>query len=207
MIFLRTVGALLFVLGAGLDAAFILSRQSRFLRILGLVFWWPGLTVFIAACKNLCLLLHFKDVRELRPWEMFASGSDAETGVKDTYVPSPISAHEKTSGAGGISFLSQHSRKNTSDSTASSPGDSDLLRKPSMRTFGPKNDYDTEKWYNLYRKRSLFSKILDQTTPVQNPTLRRMRNRTVFLAILWGGLLATALTVGSLFVPSVGIIM
>lgn len=207
MMFLRLVGAFTFLLGIGLDAVLILSRQSRFLRILCLLFWWPGLTVFIAACKKLCLLLHFRDVRELRPWEIFPADSEADTSIQDAYILSPVSAREKELGVGGISFLTRHTRKHTGDSCDSSPGGNDPLRKPSMRTFGPKNDYNDESWYNLYKKRSIFSKILDQTTPVQNPTLRAMQDRTIFFAILWGGLLATTLTVASLLVPSVGIIM
>jgi len=205
MHFLRTLGALSVLIGAGLDAILILSKQSRFVRILCLIFWWPGFTVFIAACKSLCLLLHLRDVRELRPWEMFPSDKDAESAVKDVYSPSPqvMSAGDKESGVAGFNFVGQHSRKNTNDSTGSdsTPGGSDPLRKPSMRTFGPKNDYSDMKWYHLYSKRSVFSKIMDQTTPVQNPTLRAMQNRTIFYAVLWGGLLTAALVVGSLMVP------
>lgn len=189
MLFLRAAGVVMFLLGAGMDVLLILSGQSRFLRVLCLILWWPGLTVFIAACKDICLLLHYRDVRELRPWEIFPADSEADQNVKDVYVPSPVSAgSEKGLGVGGMSFVGKQEGK------------------PSMRTFGPKNNYDDERWYGLYKKRSVWSKVLDKTTPVRNPTLRAMQDRTIFYAVLWGGLLATTLVVGSLIVPPLGII-
>jgi len=183
------------MLGLGMDILLILSSQSRFLRMLCVILWWPGFTVFIAACKDICLLLHYRNVRELRPWEIFPS-DDKEADqqhVKDVYIPSPVSAGsgsgtEKGLGVGGMSFVGKQQGK------------------PSMRTFGPKNDYDDERWYGLYKQRSVWSKVLDKTTPVKNPTLRAMQDRTIFYSVLWGGLLATTLVVGSLIVPPVGII-
>ncbi|KAK4450542.1 hypothetical protein QBC34DRAFT_402836 [Podospora aff. communis PSN243] len=207
MYFLRTLGILAVLIGLGLDAILILSRTNRFIRIACVIFWWPGLTVFIAACKSLCLLLHLRDVRELRPWEMFPADKDAESAVKDVYSPSPqaLSASDKEMEAGGVSFVGTHARKNTGDSTKSDSGP-DPLRKPSMRTFGPKNDYSDMRWFHLYSKRSVWSKILDRTTPVQNPTLRKMQDRTILLSIMWGGLAAAALAVASVLVPSMGMI-
>ncbi len=38
--------------------------------------------------------------------------------------------------------------------------------------------------------------------PAQNHPLQLLQDRTIFFAVLWGGLLASVLTVVSLFVPS-----
>ncbi len=67
MIFLCLIGVLLILLGAGLDAFFILSRLSHFLRIICLILWWPGLTMLIAALKGMCIVLHFYNIRHARP--------------------------------------------------------------------------------------------------------------------------------------------
>jgi len=211
MYFLRTLGVLAVMIGMGLDAALILSRLSRFLRIVCVVFWWPGLTVFIAACKSLCLLMHMRDVRELRPWEIFPGDTESEgETAKDvyTYTPQtrtsgPLSAEMKE---GGVSFVGTHSRKNTGDSAVTTEKGSDPLRKASMRTFGPRNDYSDMRWYHLYSKRSVWSKILDQTTPVQNPTLRKMQDRTIKFAVMWGGFISAVLTVASVLAPEMRMI-
>lgn len=201
MYLLRTLGMLSVLIGLAVDAILIMSKTSRYIRAVCLIFWWPGLTVFIAACKSLCLLLHLRDVRELRPWEMFPNETkDTESAAKDVYHPSPLETSAMEKEPSGPTYT--HSRKNTGDSSAGP----DPLRKPSMRTFGPKNDYSDMRWYHLYSKRRVWSKILDQTTPVQNPTLRAMQDRTIFFSVLWGGVVATGLTVVSVLVPGVGMI-
>ncbi|KAK1836192.1 hypothetical protein QBC39DRAFT_410756 [Podospora conica] len=167
---LRVAGALLVLAGCALDAVLILTTTSPFLRVLCLLLWFPGLTVFLAATKSLCLLMHWRGVRELRPWEMFPD---------DEASPAAAAGKEK---------------------------DADPLRKGSLRTFGPRNDYSQERWAVLYRAKPLRKKVLDETMPVQNPGLRALQERTIFKCVLWGGMGAALLTVGSLFVPSMGVI-
>ncbi|KAK0741054.1 hypothetical protein B0T18DRAFT_449523 [Schizothecium vesticola] len=174
MIFLRTLGALVFLAGCGLDAVLILcpgGSTSPFLRLLCILLWWPGLAVFLAACKSLCLLLYLRGVRELRPWEMFPDEETAEA------VP-----------AGG------------------EKGDADPLRKGSLRTFGPRNDCSQERWAVMYRARPVWKKVMDETRPVMNPGLRALQERTIFKCVLWAGMGSALLAVGSLFVPSMGVI-
>lgn len=173
MIFLRVVGGLVFLLGCGLDAVLILTAPSvsPFLRLLCILLWWPGLAVFLAACKSLCLLLFLRGVRELRPWEMF-----------------PGDEEDKGEDKGG------------------EKGDADPLRKGSLRTFGPKNDCSQERWAVMYRARPVWKKVLDETRPVMNPGLRALQERTIFKCVLWAGMGSAVLAVGSLFVPSMGVI-
>jgi len=189
IIFIRVLGALLVLLGLGLDAFFIFSRRSHFFRIICLLLWWPGLTVLIAACRSLCIFLHFHGARQLRPWELF--GDDDELGDGNH---SPSKAEKNHQGFRG------HSRRNMSVSSTGSRG-ADPLRKASLKVFGPSN-VTQEPWVQMDRQRSIFEKIATETAPVQNTTLRLLQDRIVFLAVLWGGLIASIMTVVSLFVPA-----
>ncbi|KAK0651214.1 hypothetical protein B0T16DRAFT_453715 [Cercophora newfieldiana] len=200
ILFLRLTGLLLVFLGILLDTFLILSRQNPFLRVTCLILWWPGLTILIAACKRLCVILHFYGERQLRPWELFTDAPPQENTLSDDDNESFPSLHEKNNSKSGGGFH-KHSRMNSSLSSISSRG-ADPLRKPSLQPFGPKNDTADEQWASQYKNQSLIRKIVGETTPVQNTSLRLLQDRTVFLAVLWGGLLASALTAASLFVPA-----
>jgi hypothetical protein len=190
ILFLRLIGFFIVFLGMLLDTILILSRQSHFLRITCLALWWPGLAILIAACNRLCVVLHFYGERQLRPWELF--NDIEEKGLPDD--DSSISLPEKHKSGG----FRKHSRMNTSVSSLGA----DPLRKSSLQTFGPKNDTADEQWAWQYQSQCLMQKIAGETTPVQNTALRLLQDRTVFLAVLWGGLLASVLTAASLFVPA-----
>lgn len=197
ILFLRFIGAFLVVLGLSLDALLILSRQGAFLRTVCIILWWPGLTILIAACKRLCVILHFYGERQLRPWELFPLAPEEKATLSDNDDHS-ISSFKS---------FRKHTRCNTSlSSTSSSPLTSrsigsDPLRKSSLQPFGPRNDAESEQWAQQYRNQSLLQKLLGETTLVQNTALRLLQDRTVFFAIMWGGLTASALTAASLFVP------
>lgn len=198
MVFARTMGVLLILLGFAIDAILILSRRSNFLRIVCLVPWWPGITSFIAGCKCLCVILHFQNERQLRPWEQ-----------ETHYIQEDDEEEEDDpKGKGDTPNTKKHLRQNHSiSSTTSRP--IDPLRKESLQTFGPKNDYTMEKeeWFNSYKQKGIVDKIFDETIPVQNRALRLLQDRTVFFAVLWGGVGASVLTVGSLFIPAKNLIL
>ena len=146
------------------------------------------------------MVLHFKNVRQLRPWEQEHDEED-DTHQDNTIPKLSTDSRERTPSPGG------HSRKNNSvSSTASSR--LDPLRKESLQTFGPRNDYTREdSWRVAYRKKGVLDKMFDETVPVQNRALRMLQDRTVFFAVLWGGVGASVLTVGSLFIPARNLIL
>ena len=78
----------------------------------------------------------------------------------------------------------------------------DPLRKASLRAFGPANDYSGKEWKGAYRAKGWVRRVFDDTVVVQSKALAMWQDRTVMLAVLWGGAGATALTVVSLFIPS-----
>ncbi|KAK3321132.1 hypothetical protein B0T19DRAFT_259327 [Cercophora scortea] len=228
--FLRILGIFLVFLGLGLDILLILSGRSNFLRVICLIPWWPGLTVLIAASRSLCIALHCLGVRQLRPWEQehLIDGGEGDHGGDSTSRPSFSSSFPLTVKENNIppQKQQQHSRQNsheprqhvhknthasnnlsfsstTTTTTTSTSRIVDPLRKPSLQTFGPRNDYGQEEaWAASYQRKTVLARIFDETAPVQNEALRLLQDRTIFFAVLLGGLGATALTVGSLFAPA-----
>jgi hypothetical protein len=186
IIFLRILGLLITVLGLILATILMLSRQSQFLRIICIVFWWPGLAVTFAAFRGLCIVLHFRSARDRRPWEQFG---DPEHGYD--VKPRPDESDKDSESR-------PPSRKGRAAGASNTP---------SLRPFGPKNDCSQEPWVRVYAKKSLLSKVFEASVPVRNPSLQILQDRTAFLSIAGGGFLAMALTVGWVFIPPQGIIL
>ncbi|KAK3946336.1 hypothetical protein QBC46DRAFT_415328 [Diplogelasinospora grovesii] len=218
IIFLRLLSTFLILTGLALDITLILSRQSHFLRILCLILWWPGSTVLLSSLRGVCVFLHFHGARQLRPWEQAFDGSDEEKGVVQVQVDVDVDIDdmekEKEKDYG---FHRQHSRKdtaasnlttNTTVSVSSVSSRVDPLRKASLQTFGPRNDDHNSpewSWVKLYGQKPMLQRVYEkeaETVAVQNKGIRLLQDRAVFFAILWGGVVASILTVGSLFIPA-----
>lgn len=109
---------------------------------------------------------------------------------------------------GGRAGYREHRRKDTTSSSVTAVSSSssrvDPLRKASLQVFGPKNEFDTEPWVAGYKRKAWLRKVFDETVPVQSKALLMMQDRVVFSAFLWAGLVATGLTVVSLFIPGGG---
>jgi hypothetical protein len=183
VIFLRVVGALFILLGFGIVAILALSSWSRFWRLVAVPLWILGFTTFIAALDGVCLSLHAQNKRQLRPWDqaVFDDG-DVE--------------------ASSVSFR-KHVRTDTATSAFSSV---DPLRKPSLQSFGPRNDFADEPWVGQYRRRWLVRRVDDVAAFSQNSALRVLQSGVVATAILWAVVLSVVLAVSSYFVPSMPIL-
>ncbi|KAK3315125.1 hypothetical protein B0H66DRAFT_642403 [Apodospora peruviana] len=216
-VFSRVVGLLLILLGFGIDILLILSHRSHYLRIMCLVPWWPGITIFIAGWRCLCIVLHFRKARQLRPWEQECfdeDGTDDGSSQDSEKHAGRIAVPQKENKPPLSESASQqqqhqhtHTQKNHSVSSTTSSR-IDPLRKESLQTFGPRNEYVREEgWLAAYRRKTLAQRVWDETMPVQNRALRILQDRAVFFAVLWGGIVASTLTVGSLFIPSGNLIM
>ncbi|KAK4458942.1 hypothetical protein QBC42DRAFT_232777 [Cladorrhinum samala] len=75
---------------------------------------------------------------------------------------------------------------------------------PVFQTFGPRNDYSLPPLEEGNNKKGFREKIWDHTILVEDKHLMMLQDRAVFFSILWAGVLASGLTVGSLFVPRGG---
>ncbi|KAK0634600.1 hypothetical protein B0T17DRAFT_611583 [Bombardia bombarda] len=233
-VFLRAVGAILILLGFSLDLFLILSRQSNLLRVVCLVLWWPGIAILIAACKSLCIVLHFRNARQVRPWEQ-GSNNSATVGVggggddkdwsaaaqsEDEHDYDPRSFTFPPSRKGNNNNNNINTSTNSSHAAAAAVDQHRPLRKMTMQqqTFGDeknssnsssgalKEEADAQ-WAVSYRRKTLMQRIFDETVPIQNNALRLLQDRTVLFAVVWGGVIALALTVGSLFAPSANLFL
>lgn len=174
------LGVLLAVLGLALDALLVISRLDRFLRVLCVPLWWPGATVAVAACGyRLCLILRLRNLRQMWPWELLAPDEDEH--APDRRGTARARWRKDRAGASAVP--------------------ADPLRKPSLQTFGPRNERDAGAWRTAYAARSLYARIFEDAVPIQNQSVRAMQDRAVFLSVAWGGLAATLLAVASLYVP------
>lgn len=173
----RLLAASLLLLTAGLDAFLIVTDLSRLWRLACAPLWFTAFCGLIASASGLCMALHVKGRRQLRPWEQ---GVDLEGGTGK-----------------------RHLRKNTGESVLSHV---DPLRKPSLQTLGPKNEFWDEEWVRAYERKWLHRRVLDGTVAVQNRQLGVLQNAVVAGSVLWGSLIALLLTAGSVFVPELGMI-
>ncbi|KAL2112590.1 hypothetical protein VUR80DRAFT_7015 [Thermomyces stellatus] len=174
----RLLTVLLLLVTVGLDAFLILTELSRLWRLVCAPLWFTAFCGLIASGSGLCLVLHIKGRRQLRPWEQ---GGELESGT----------------------FSKRHMRKNTGESVLSYV---DPLRKPSLQTLGPKNEFWDEEWVRAYEKKWLYRRVVDGTVAVQNRHLAVMQDAVVAGSVLWGSLIALLLTAGSVFAPELGII-
>lgn len=177
----RLLAALFLVLAFGLDAFLILTDWSRFWRLVCAPLWLTAFCAIIASGSGLCMVLHLRNRRQLRPWEQGAD--DLEDG--------------------GGHLSKRHLRKDTSESGLSYI---DPLRKPSLQALGPRNEFWDDDWVAAYARKWLFRRVLDGTTAVQNRHIAVLQDAVVAGSVLWGSLIAMLLTAGSLFVPALGII-
>ena len=171
----RLLAALLLLLAAGLDAFLVLTDWSRLWRLACAPLWFTAFCGLIASASGLCMALHIRGRRQLRPWEQ---GVDLERGTR----------------------YRRHVRKKTSESAV------DPLRKPSLQTLGPKNEFWDEEWVRTYERKWLFRRVFDGTVVVQNRHLAVLQDAVVAGSVLWGALIALLLTAGSVFVPELGMI-
>jgi hypothetical protein len=177
IILLRILGIFLILFGVSLDAAFVLSTWSQFWRISCIPLWFTGFAIFISAVDGVDLVLHTASRRQLRPWEL---GVDLEAGSKE-------------------SIFRRHLRKGTDDSALTVV---DPLRKPSLQTLGPKNDFVDDPWVTQQSNTWLLRRTFDITISSQNKYLRILQNGVVIGAVLWSGAITFGLALGSLFIPS-----
>ncbi|EHA50452.1 hypothetical protein MGG_03209 [Pyricularia oryzae 70-15] len=104
--FTRSMAAVFIVMGLGFDVILTVSGLSTYLRVLGILLLWPGITWLAAAAKGLCLELHFQRLRQQRPWE--AQQPNRDSGLENAGLQDPsVDGHD---GTGKGASLPSHSR-------------------------------------------------------------------------------------------------
>ncbi|TLD34063.1 hypothetical protein PspLS_00865 [Pyricularia sp. CBS 133598] len=123
--FTRSMAAGIIVLGLGFDVILTVSGLSTYLRALGILLLWPGITWLAAAAKGLCLELYFQRLRQQRPWEAQQPERDAKLEKADLQA-SPVDRHDAV---GEVASSPSHSRSRSfQNSWYGWPAKNDRLR-------------------------------------------------------------------------------
>ncbi|KAK4166096.1 hypothetical protein QBC43DRAFT_350400 [Cladorrhinum sp. PSN259] len=174
---LKLTAGVLISLGLVVDIVLILSSFSPLLRVICLGLWWIGLAIGIAAWKGeACLWLVLGERRQKWVWE------EENENKKD----------EKR-----LSIVSGSGSRSSDEGHVVVELDVDVK----FQTFGPRNDEGAEEKWNGREIKGWMERVWDDTVTIEDKGVMMMQDRVVFFAVLWGGVLATGLTVGSLFVP------
>lgn len=223
LVLIRSIASAVVLFGVFVDILLIMSSASPFWRVASLVVWWPGFTLLFAAIQGICLFLYAWNLQQLRPWEArhnatgggFASPDDHDgdglpVAEFKTHIssdndrrraPSRMAAAVAAVAAGGSASSDAASR-------ASTPLDAygDPIRKPSMQAFGPANRWERRARMGVYGASPTRQKIWDEAVRTQNRAARLLRDRSVLLAVCWGGALSGLLTVASLWIPGMNLL-
>lgn len=195
LVFLGLLATLVILVGFAVDVLLVMSRMDRLWRIACVGIWWPGFAVLFAAANGICLSLYTKQLRHLRPWEQFP---DAVADDDDDKPPwsevDPVDKAEK--GCGKHAPRVSHKRKFSQV---------DPLRKASLQSFGPANEWSGEPWVQRYRKLSWYRKVFAPSVRVPRTGLRRLQLRVVAWCLAGALLVSTVLAVVSLVVSEFGL--
>jgi hypothetical protein len=171
----RALGIANMLAGFYIAIGLTLSHASRYYRLFAAIPWLVGFTTIFAAFKGLCMILHHKHTRNLRPWEY--------GGIELNSVSATI--RHKTQPSDG-------SRDLESGTSTLRP----CWQPAWMSTFGPKNSYEAERCLGSYERKPLLKKIfLDDCVWTQEEALRLLQDRIVRGAHLWGLIITVPLTV------------
>lgn len=154
---------------------FTLSSLSRWFRIIAALEWWFGITNIIAAYQGLCVLLHRRHTRNIRPWEIDESHHERGHSGDDV---------EASYHGGNLEYSEAKSRWPVR-----------------MEVFGPANNYLKESWIEKDQRKSVWSKIKDKKVRVEETGLRILQNRIIWQAELWALMITIPLTTAFVALP------
>jgi hypothetical protein len=195
VLFVRGLGIKGIVVGYVIATILTLSHVSRWYRIFASLFWFIGFSTIIAAYKGLCLILHTAHSRNLRPWELaddISIQSQTELPQRDSYASSTACRDMQL--AGRVVTPSDVELKDMEASLR--------FERTSMNTFGPKNEWERERWEQAYQGRSLVRKVFEKNVWTQDETLRLLQDRIVLGANVWSFIVTVPLTVAFVALPS-----
>lgn len=176
--FLRGFAIMVITIGFIIAMIFTLSSVSRWFRIIAAAGWWFGITNLIAASQGLCVLLHRRHTRNIRPWEMQETHN--RRGIFSVDI-------EASYHGGDIEYSDTKSRWPVR-----------------MDVFGPANNYLKEGWVERDQRKSVWSKIVDKKVRVEERGLRILQNRIVWHAEVWAVMITIPLTAAFVALPKGG---
>ena len=166
-VFLHCFGATILILGFLTAILLTLSSTSRWWRIIAALAWWFGFTNLISAYKGLCIILHRRRTRNVRPWEV----GDDEDAVN------LIRGRERSANGSIISYADTRSRWPVK-----------------MEVFGSSNGSLTDYWMDKWQRKPLWRKIFDEKVKVHEQGLALIQNKIVRQAEAWALIITIPLT-------------
>lgn len=173
-IFLRGFAIMNIMIGFAIATVLVLSSYNRYWRIFAALEWWFGITNLIAAYRGLCVLLHRRHTRNIRPWE----SGDAQSR------PKPLKDEE----AGFEDFNIKYD-----DTTSHWP-----VR---MEVFGAANNFNGEPWLQTQDTKSWWRRVSDRKITVQPGGLSVIQNKIIRQAEAWALIITIPLTVAFVAIP------
>lgn len=174
-IFLRSFAVTNIMIGFVIAIGLTLSSRNRYWRIFAALEWWFGITNLIAAYRGLCVLLHRRHTRNVRPWE------SADGDHRSKHPPD-----DEEASLGNLASKYE-------DTTTRWP--------VKMEIFGAANNYSGEPWVEKEEQKSLWRRISDRKITVQPGGLSIIQNRIMRQAEAWALIITIPLTIVFVALP------
>lgn len=212
MFALRSFAILCLNLGCIISLILILSKGSRWFRIIPAVLIWLGTVNVVVAARGLCILLFRSSTREEHPWEIgnpINSKGSENNGQhlvinldrrkdKSAPIPSPQFPPSKD---GKDNKHSDFEMDLESFSAAS--GRTTYCTK--LEPFGPSNKYADETWVTRWQQMLWIRKLNLRKVWVKEEGLRILQNKIVLQAHIWGAIVTITFIIAVVACPVVGL--
>lgn len=182
VLFVRSSGAAHIVAAIILSLLLVLSHASRWWRFFVFPLFFVGFDIAVAAYKGLCVIIHTKHRRALRPWEQFS-----EEVPLTSFDGSP--EEEANLPIDNVFNVTSRSRSCVS-----------------FDTFGTSNSYSHEFWVEKYKQKSLFKRIFTKSVFVQEQAMRLLQDRIVKQSHAWALIISVVLTALVVALPQANVI-
>ena len=175
-IFLRSFAVMNIMISFLIAIVLTLSSRNRYWRTFAALEWWFGITNLIAAYRGLCVFLHRRHTRNVRPWE------SADGDHRSKHPPDDEEAN-----LGTLSLKYEDTRTRW------------LVK---MEIFGAVNNYSGEPWVEKEEQKSLWRRISDRKITVQPGGLSIIQNRIIRQAEAWALIITIPLTIVFVALPN-----
>ena len=181
--FITANGLVLMIIGLFTGAMLLGFGAERWIRAIIVPIYTLGFILLISSYSGLCIILHGRDHRGLRPWEMFDNSHNTiAPTVNDAF--SAVTPDEEASTSAGNSIA----MRSLTDSAPTVPRYPLSVRSAgsSFDTFGSSNDWNNEPWHRRYHTLGYWKRIFTETVWIEDHTLRMLQHRIVIQSYLGG---------------------
>ena len=182
VLFVRNSGVAHIVAAIVLSLLLVLSHASRWWRFFVFPLFFVGFDIGVAAYKGLCVIIHTRHRRALRPWEQFS---------EEVPLTSFDGSAKEEANLSTDNMFSTASRSRSC---------------VSLDTFGTSNSYSHELWVEKYKQKPLFNKIFTKSVFVQEQAMRLLQDRIVKQSHAWALVISVMLTALVVALPQANVV-